>query len=163
MSLPEWVAKHREPKTEIKCIKGIYYKYSVSYKYNPLKKRTDKISGILLGKITENGFVPSDKNSLRDTSLNANISIKSAGLSAMFFELLKNEFSEFKKFFSPEIAEVLFAFSMVRWAYNAPIKRTPYYFNHDFCSEYFSVQSISEKTISNTLRRVGENRESVVK
>jgi transposase len=163
MSLPEWVAKHREPKTEIKCIKGIYYKYSVSYKYSPLKKRTDKISGILLGKITENGFIPSDKNSLRDTSLNTNISVKSAGLSAMFFELLKNEFSEFKKFFSPEIAEVLFAFSMVRWAYNAPIKRTPYYFNHDFCSEYFSVQSISEKTISNTLRRVGENRESVVK
>jgi hypothetical protein len=64
-SYPQWVLRHREPKTEIKYIKGAYYKYSISYKYNPEKKRTDKITGVLLGKITEAGFVPSDKNELR--------------------------------------------------------------------------------------------------
>lgn len=50
MALPKWVQKFKEPKTEIKYIKGGYYKYKVTYKYNPQKKRTDKITGVLLGK-----------------------------------------------------------------------------------------------------------------
>ena len=59
MYLPEWVQKYKEPKTEIKKIKSGYYKYAVTYKYNPHKKRTDKITGVLLGKITEDeGFIP---------------------------------------------------------------------------------------------------------
>lgn len=58
MALPEWVLKFKEPKTEIKKIKGGYYKYALEYKYNTQKKRTDKITGVLLGKITEkDGFV----------------------------------------------------------------------------------------------------------
>ena len=80
MSKPEWVKKYKEPKTEIKFINGIYYKYSVSYKYSPEKKRTNKITGALLGKITENGFVESDKNTLREAFTKAEISIKNIGL-----------------------------------------------------------------------------------
>lgn len=122
MKLPEWVLLHKEPKTEIKLIKGAYYKYSVSYKYNPLKKRTDKISGILLGKITENGFIKSDKNSLRESVSKNDICIKSVGLSALFFDLLKEEFQSFKNHFSIEISEVLFAFSMARWPITLQLK-----------------------------------------
>ena len=49
MSLPGWVLKFREPKTEIKSIKGAYYKYSVDYKYNSQRKMTDKVTGGLIG------------------------------------------------------------------------------------------------------------------
>ena len=48
MALPEWVLKFKEPKTEIKAIKGEYYKYAVEYKYSTQKKRTDKIIGVWL-------------------------------------------------------------------------------------------------------------------
>lgn len=48
MSLPDWVLKFREPKTEIKFIGNNYYKYAVEYRYNPSKKRTDKVTGVLL-------------------------------------------------------------------------------------------------------------------
>jgi hypothetical protein len=68
MSLPSWILPFKEPHTTIKRIKGIYYKYEVSYHYDPGKKRTMPKSGVLLGKITEqDGFVPSSKNTLRQT------------------------------------------------------------------------------------------------
>jgi len=66
MYLPEWVLPFKEPRTEIRLINGIYYKYKVEYKYNPSKNRTDKNTIRLLGKISqENGFTPSDKDIIR--------------------------------------------------------------------------------------------------
>jgi hypothetical protein len=35
MQLPAWVQKFKEPKTEIKKIRGVYYKYAIEYRYNP--------------------------------------------------------------------------------------------------------------------------------
>jgi hypothetical protein len=60
MSLPSWILPFKELRSTINCIKGIYYKYAVTYHYDPDRKRTLPKSGLLLGKITEqDGFVPS--------------------------------------------------------------------------------------------------------
>lgn len=164
MALPEWVRKFKEPKTEIKAIKGGYYKYAVEYKYNAQRKRTDKITGVLLGKITEkDGFVPSDKNKLRTEKIKSSqIDIKNFGLYHLFSTLMKGEIEALQAFFPKETCEVLFAFAMFRWAYNTPIKRTPYYYNHDFCSQIFGRMSVDDKLVSDTLKSVGEHRTAVV-
>lgn len=163
MALPEWAKKFKEPKTEIKFIKGGYYKYEVSYKYNPKKKRTDKITGVLLGKITEGeGFAPSDKNKMRLDLKTTSVDIKNHGLYRLFFTLVKEEFDSLKDFFPEDVCELLFSFSMFRWAYNAPIKRVPYYYDHDFCSQEFQMKRVSDKTISGMLKLVGERRTEVV-
>lgn len=164
-ALPEWVLKFKEPKTEIKAIKGGYYKYAVEYKYNAQKKRTDKITGVLLGKITEkDGFVPSDKNKLRTEKIKNNpIDIKNFGLYHLFSTLMKEEMESLQVFFSKETCEILLAFAMFRWAYNTPIKRVPYYYNHDFCSQVFGKISVDDKLVSGTLKSVGEHRTAVLK
>ena len=54
---PEWVTAHRQKGTEIRFIKGQYYVYAVSSKWNPEKKRSQKITGKLIGKITPTGFI----------------------------------------------------------------------------------------------------------
>ncbi len=163
MPLPNWILKFKEPKTEIKQIKGGYYKYAIEYRYNAQKKRTDKITGPLLGKITEEeGFIPSDKNKLRTQLKNNHIDIKNFGLYHLFSTLMKDEMLSFQKYFHQEICEILFAFAMFRWAYNSPIKRVPYYYNHDFCSQVFNRMSVNEKTVSDTLKSVGEHRTAVV-
>ena len=164
MTLPQWVLKFKEPKTEIKAIKSGYYKYAVEYKYNAQKKRTDKITGVLLGKITENeGFVPSDKNKLRTEKIKSNqIDIKNFGLYHLFTSLMKEEMVSFEQFFPKETCQVLFAFAMFRWAYNSPIKRAPYYYNHDFCSQVFGKKSVDDSLVSDTLKSVGEQRTAVV-
>lgn len=163
MYLPPWAQKFKEPKTEIKRIKGGYYKYQVSYRYNPLKKRTDKITGVLLGKITqEEGFIPSDKNALRQERQTTAVDIKGYGLYRLFSSLIREEFEKLGTFFSKQQCELLFAFAMFRWAYNTPIKRAPYYYLHDFCSEEFTDKTTTDKNVSNLLKTIGENRTKTV-
>ena len=63
MYLPDWMQPFKEPRTEIRLIKGTYYKYEVRYQYSKEKKRTEKKTVRLLGKIIPDvGFVPSDKD-----------------------------------------------------------------------------------------------------
>jgi len=163
MSLPKWVLQFKEPKTEIKFIKGGYYKYAVAYKYNTEKKRTDKITGVLLGKITEGeGFVPSDKNKLRKKTENHPVDIKNYGLFCLFSALVKEEMKQMENYFSKDVCELMLAFSMFRWAYNTPIKRVPYYYAHDFCSQVFGKKAVDDKLVSGMLKSVGENRTAVV-
>lgn len=163
MILPEWVLKFKEPKTEIKLIKGGYYKYAVEYKYNAEKKRTDKITGVLLGKITEaEGFVPSDKDNLRKKAESNPIDIKNYGLFRLFSTLVKDEMELMENYFSKDVCELMLAFAMFRWAYNTPIKRAPYYYDHDFCSQVFGKKTIDDQLISDTLKSVGEHRTAVV-
>lgn len=164
MYLPEWVQPFKEPRTEIRFINNVYYKYLVEYSYNKDKKRTDKKTVKLLGKIIENvGFVASDKDKLRvNSSLIPKVDIKTFGLFNLFSNLLKVEFEGFSKFFNEDVTEKIFSFAMMRWGYQSPIKRAPSYHIHDYCSEEWSKTSISDKKISETLKFVGENRQSVV-
>lgn len=164
MYLPEWTLPFKEPRTEIRLINGTYYKCQVGYKYNSIKKRTDKQTIQLLGKISqENGFVPSDKDIIRQKA-NAipKVDIKTFGVYNLFSDLIAKEIASFKTCFGDSVGETVLSFAMMRWAYNSPIKRASHYHIHDFCSELWMKNAISDKHISNSLKVVGENREKLV-
>jgi hypothetical protein len=162
--LPEWIQKYKEPRTEIKKIKERFYKYEVDFVYNKEKKKTDKKTLRLLGKLTEeDGFIPSSKDELRRKSDELpRVDIKTFGVYNLFSELMKDEISSLQKIFGEEVSEKLLSFAMMRWAYQTPIKRATNYHAHDFCSEYWSKKSLSDKLISQNLKYLGENREQVV-
>jgi hypothetical protein len=164
MYLPEWAQKHKEPLTEIKKIKDNYYKYEVAYIYNKEKGRTEKKTVRLLGKLTKDeGFIPSQKDALRRKSEELpRVDIKTFGVYNLFSDLMQDEIASLSAAFGKEIADVLLSFSMMRWAYQSPIKRAPNYHAHDFSSEYWSTKSMSDKIISANLKHFGENRERVV-
>jgi len=164
MYLPDWIQKHKEPRTEIKRIKNGFYKYEVAFVYNKEKKRTEKKTIRLLGKITEkDGFVPSSKDTLRRMSEELpQVDIKTFGLYHLFSDLMKEEIVSLKEAFGDEPAERLLSFAMMRWAYQTPIKRVPNYHSHDFCSEEWARKNMSDKDISLNLKWFGENREQVV-
>jgi hypothetical protein len=164
MYLPDWTLPFKEPRTEIRCIKGIYYKYEVRYQYNKDKKRTDKITVRLLGKLTEkDGFIPSDKDLIRQKATQLpKVDIKNFGVYNLYSNLLSEEISLLKSIFKEEVVEKLLSFSMMRWAYQSPIKRASNYHIHDYCSEIWSKESISDKQISEALKFIGQNREALV-
>ena len=164
MYLPEWAQPFKEPRTEIRCINGIYYKYEVRYEYNKDKKRTDKKTVRLIGKIDQNdGFIPSDKDLIRQKALELpRVDIKNFGIFNLYSNLLSEEIDVLKAIFKNDVAEKLLSFSMMRWAYQSPIKRAVDYHIHDFCSEIWSKESISDKQISGALKFVGQNREALV-
>lgn len=165
MKLPKWIIPHKEPKTEIKFIKGSYYKYAVEYVYNADKKRTDKITKGIIGKITiQDGLIPSAKNRLREqVSEIPKVDIKTFGVYKLFTELLQEDVKSLQDVLKEDVFETLLPFSMMRWAYQSPIKRVPYYHAHDFCSEYWSKGGgLTDKHITSTLKHLGENREILV-
>jgi hypothetical protein len=161
MYLPDWVQQYKEPLTEIKKIKNGFYKYQVAYVYNKEKKKTDKKTIRLLGKITENeGFIPSPKDELRRKGEEPpQVDIKTFGVFNLFSQLMKEEIDSLKEFFENEAAEKMLSFSMMRWAYQTPIKRAGYYHSHDYCSEYWQIKSMSDKEVSANLKHFGESRQ----
>jgi hypothetical protein len=165
MALPDWILKFKEAKTEIKFIKGVYYKYAVSYHYNSSKGRTDKITGHLLGKITfEEGFVPSSKHLLRykETTL-PSVDIKMFGLYHLFNQLFeKEEMEGMYSLFDVNIVETLLTVAMMRFAFQSPIKRMANYHAHDYCSQDWLKKGTDDKKISLALKTIGENRGKLV-
>jgi hypothetical protein len=164
MYLPEWINKHKEPRTEIKKLKGRYYKYEVKYVYEKEKKRTVKKTVRLLGRLTEEqGFIPSAKDELRRCNEQIPpVDIKVYGLYYLYSTLMSREIELLKNTFDDETAGVLLSFSMLRWGYCTPIKRAMRYHSHDFISEELFAGLLSDKCITRILRTIGESREKVV-
>lgn len=161
MSLPTWVLKFKEPKTEIRYIKGTYYKYAVEYRYNAERKRTDKITLELLGKITEQGgFVASPKKVIKD-SVNSPIvvDIKTYGVFNLFSSLLAEDCDSLLALFPETISQTLITVAMMRFAYQHPIKRIPYQHAHDYSSLCWAAKGLDDKAITAALKHVGENRQ----
>ena len=50
---PEWALACKRKGTELRLLKGKYYLYEATSKWNPEKKRSIKITGKYLGRITE--------------------------------------------------------------------------------------------------------------
>ena len=74
MYLPDWTKKHKEPHTDIRRIGNGFYKYEVAFVYSKTKKRTEKKTIRLLGKLTEkDGFIPSSKDRLRRIAISLRI------------------------------------------------------------------------------------------
>jgi hypothetical protein len=136
--LTDWIQEYKEPRTEIKRINNGFYKYEVAFVYSKEKKRTEKKTIRLLGKITEkDGFIPSSKDTLRRKSEELpQVDIKAFGLYNLFSELMKEEIASLKSLFGDEQADLLLSFSLMRRAYQTPIKRAGNYHSHDFCSEH---------------------------
>jgi Transposase DDE domain len=164
MNLPAWVLPYKEPKTEIKRINGHFYKYVVEYRYNAAKKRTDKVSGRLLGRLSEtDGFIPSARQSTATDQVDLRkVDIKTFGVFGLFRSLLGEEINGILSLFSREVSEILLIVALYRFAHQSAIKRMPHYHSTDYSSEHWSKTGLNAKNITQALRKVGENREIIV-
>lgn len=163
---PIWATQHRKPGTELRFINGKYYLYGVSSKYDPTIKRSKKITGKLLGKITEqDGFIESEKNKLRkrveQPTIVDNLTTKEFGTQQLVTQLATKQIQALEKVFGDD-AKPLFIFAFFRLTEQSPIKNVPFYFMHSFLSEVWKDVKISDKSISQLLRRVGANRDKIM-
>ena len=135
---PDWVLKFKKPGTELRLIKGRYYLYEVSSKWDPEKKRAKKITGRLIGKITpEEGFVESSKYKLQSkfaTFHKEPLQVKEYGASGFVLKEFEQDIEKLKLGF-PEIWQEIVSLSFIRLVHNAPIKNTAFHFEKSFFSE----------------------------
>lgn len=163
---PSWATNHRKPGTELRFINNKYYLYKVSSKYDPILKRAKKITGKLLGRITEeNGFMVSSKDKLRqkvecpvfvDT-----LTTKEFGTQQLILKLAAKQMSALVQVFC-EDAKSIFACAFFRLTEQSPIKNVHFYFTHSYLSETWKDTFLSDKNISQLLRRIGTNREKII-
>ena len=157
---PEWALKHKKPGTELRHMKGRYYLYEVSSKWNKEKKRAQKITGKILGRITEdNGFVPSGNRTHPILQLKE-LSAKSSGIGPFVESLFRDVLPALKKHFGGK-AELIFCASLMRLAHQAPLKNMELHFKQDYLSEVFPDVSLSDKKMTNLLKDVGGDREKI--
>jgi hypothetical protein len=140
---PEWALKQKRPGTELRYIRGIYYLYGVSSKWNKEKKRAQKVTGKILGRVTENGFIESARRKILDgKSENAavttikSISTKSAGLGCFLAPLLSDILVALRKHFDDD-ADPLYCASLMRLTYQTPLKNMNVHLKEIFSRSLF--------------------------
>lgn len=163
MKHPEWATKYRKRGTELRCINGRYYLYSVSSQWNPQKKRAQKKTGKIIGSITEKGgFKESPKHAIKQKIQPTNISIKEYGASTLLLRIKEKMVVALQKHF-PEQWEAIISAAICRLLYQAPLKNMGFYFSHSFLSNTYTSLSMSPKMVSKILKLVGEQRDKILK
>lgn len=160
---PPWALAHRKPGTELRFINNSYYLYEVFSKYDPKKKRGKKVTGKLLGKITESqGFIDSAKKLLAEKSPTtidiANISVREQGIT-MFLDAYNKEIGQKLKDFFPELYQIIIYMAYCRLVHQSPIKNMQLHISKTMLSiddkeQYF------DKKISDALLKIGQNRDA---
>lgn len=164
MPLPEWVKKHKRPKTEVHFKNGQYYLYEVSYKYSSEAKRTKKITGKLLGKITQKeGFIRSKKDLLRDLP-DGKIHLAEAGAAELFVSHMQQELGYLQSAFANTRInwEMIAAAAMMRWIYKSPIKMMDFHWQNNYYHTLWKI-SLQDKQVSELLRQLGDSRENILR
>lgn len=159
MAYPEWVERHRRKGTNISFIRGKYYLYACSSKYDPEKKRARKITGEYLGRITEDGLIPPKRRQVELCS--KEVSIKEYGASRTVSDLGSDVYAMLKKHF-PKDADRLFTISVLRLIEKCPFKRVGEAYANSHISEVYGKQALSSASLSGFLKEFGQDRTAIV-
>ena len=156
---PDYVKNFRKPKnTEIKHIGRYYYLYERSSTYDPETKKMRKKSGKCLGRITENGLVPSREK--MDENILSNIESKEAGLSGCLWNRNQNMIERLKKHF-PDIWREMFVMAALRFSFGPRFKRISENYETGIFSEIYPGLNLDGSYITALLKNIGKRTDAI--
>jgi hypothetical protein len=160
---PEWALACKRKGTELRFLNGCYYLYEVTSKWNPEKKRSVKITGKLLGKITQtDGFIESDKNRLRkQMNRFEGIQVKEWGITSLIDHLFGEIITALKNIF-PDCWQQLIALAYGRLVHQSPLKNMLFHYCGSFLSEQYPNLDLSSRSLSRLLKEIGQSRSKIV-
>jgi hypothetical protein len=156
---PEWATLHRVEGTELRLIKGRYYLYAYKTVYDKQTHKPKKISGHILGSITEkDGFIPSAKRKLekqaQEIPVMADVRCKEYGVSSLVTSALKQYSQHLARVFTQDWAKII-AIAYCRFIYRCPLKNIPFRLNSSYLPELLELAPFGEKEASAVLNRIG--------
>lgn len=165
-TLPDWVITHKRKGVELREIRGRYYAYEVSSKWDKKLKRPKKITGKYLGTITqEDGFVPKRTQQVKvggqDKGLTPKLYVKEYGISNFIQNNLTNYIELLQKHF-PITWQSILALAYGRFAESSPMKNMKFHYESSYISELYPNAKISKNSISKLLTELGRDRGSIV-
>jgi hypothetical protein len=162
-SHPEWALAFRRKGTELRLLNGRYYLYEVTSKWSSEKKRSVKITGKLLGSITEtSGFVESEKARLRKQQITIErIQVKEYGITAVIIQLFSAMISPLQAFF-PDSWKRLVILAYGRLVFQSSMKNMSFHYSNSYLSEEYPCVDMSAKSLGYFLRELGQDRNRIV-
>ena len=154
---PDFVRNFVKPKnTEIKHISGHWYLYERTSKYNPETGKSTKVSGKMLGSITEQGLVGKKVSFSRIRE----IEVVELGASQYFYEkgaLIRQRLREF----FPDIWKEIFSVAVMRLVYDRTLRRCHTHYATSIMSSIFPGLPISPASLTRLLDRLGQDRGNI--
>ena len=155
---PLWALKYKKSGTELRHINGKYYLYEYKTVYDKLKKGPRKISGSILGSISQKeGFVPSAKRALKTTLSQGTyegIQCKEFGVSSLIESVFTLYSKALENAFGEEWKDIV-AIAYCRFVYRCPLKSIPFRLASSFLPELLALSPFNEKRASGILNRIG--------
>ena len=156
--MPSWVLKHRQKCTQAVKISGHYYLYRISSRWDAEKKRSVKVTGEYLGRITEDGLIPPKHK--RVERMYKEISPKEFG-ATYFLQSVSQDIVDGLKRVYPYDWKELFSLAVFRLTEKSPLKRVGFYYDNSYFSESFKGVRTSQKFLGSFLREIGSRRELI--
>ena len=164
MEKPAYVTAFIRPKnTEIKNIGNNWYLYERTSKYDPVKKRSRKISGKLLGKITEKGLQKTEKRLTKVASAVSKVILSDTvdvG-SALYFYRHTEEIRERLKKYFPDLWKKIYVVSLLRTIYGPRFKRLQLHFEGNFISHVYPDLNFYPDDNRDLLIELGKRRSAI--
>jgi transposase len=157
--LPDWVLRHKKKGTEVRRIGDKYRLYKISSKWNPEKKRSQKITEKYLGTITPEGLIPPKPQGGAKSM--SNLSVLDYGPYELVRQLNEDVLSRLQEFFLKDW-ERLWCCAVIRFVHRAPVKLWAHHYQASFLREQHESLNLSGKSMSSWLRHLGNYRKKMV-
>lgn len=162
---PDFVQNFQKPKnTEIKKIKNNWYLYERSSKYDPAIKRSRKVSGRCLGKITPDGLQETKRRLTSVTSaspLPSKISdVVEAGAALFFWKRTEWLRLRLEEYF-PDCWRQIYVTALLRLLKGPRFKRLTMHYENNLLAYIYPGLLFSPMDNSNFLRHLGTRRHQI--
>ncbi len=154
---PQWALDQKKPGTELRLIRGKYYLYKYKTIYDKVKKGPKKVTGKILGRVTEDGFIPSGKRKLEsalEMKLQQKPQIKEFGVSCLVTSKFDKYIKALQKNF-PDHWKHILQIAYCRFIYRCPLKSIPFRLKQSYLPEFLKARCFNEKTSSQVLNQIG--------
>lgn len=159
--MPEWALQYRTKGTELRLINRRYYLYEYKTVYDTIRKKPKKISGALIGSITEQGGLkPSSKRLLREAAALSSVNIsdgiicKEYGAAQLVTTIFSTYAEALKLHFAEDWKNIL-AIAYCRFVYQCPLKAMPFRLATSYLPKLLDMTNFSDKQASTVLKRIG--------
>lgn len=156
---PDFITNFIKPEnTEIKHIGKYWYLYECKSTYVPSLGRSKKVSGKILGSITENGFTKSNIRKKESKIILSDVVEEGA---SVFLYSRTEEIRKKLKIFFPEIWDKIYIIVLLRIIYDSRFRRIQLHYENCILSHIFKNVSFTSQGIANFLKTLGKFRNKI--
>lgn len=162
MKHPEWATKHKVKGTELRYIRGKYYLYKITSRWDKEKKVTKKITLGMIGRITEQeGLIAKGESTGRKKVAHQDISVKEYGASNILSDFLGGDIIKKLQSCFPDTWQTITVLALQKLIKQAPLKNMEFHYQESYLSEVYPGLSLSKNSLTSFIAHLSSQEASM--